>query len=205
MHEVLTWPVGRDVEDEPDSERAPARPVLVYLAAAIVGGTLAASAIGGAGLAIGDTLGLERTSIVLALIPLVWLSLVCQRAGRVDPLPERRAQVPTRWLQWGSRSRVAFAFGLVIGSGALTYLKHAVAWTLAAMIVLAPSMTAAMAVGAIYGAARAAPLAVTWRADLANRPRPDWRTLGAVDGALARLLVAVGGASFVTLGMAYWI
>lgn len=203
MHEVLTWPVGRDVEGKADPERPSLAPLLSYLGAATLGGAVTALLIGATGLVIRESLELAHSTIFLGLIPLVWLSLVCQRAGRIDPLPERRAQVPTRWLQWSSRGRVALAFGLMIGSGGLTYLKHAAAWTLAAIVVLAPTIAAGMLVGAIYGAARSAPLAVTWRVDRASRPRPDWRSVGAVDGLLSRALVFVGGASFLSIGMLY--
>lgn len=204
MHEVLTWPVGRAADDDPDATRPPIVPVLTYSGAAVIGGTIAAGAIGALGLAVDTELGVNRVIIVAALIPLVWLSLVCQWAGRVDPLPERRAQVPTRWLQWGGPSRIAFAFGVMIGSGGMTYLRHAVAWTLAAIILLTPSSAAAIAVGAIYGAARAAPLMVTWALDRADRPRPNWRALGAVDGPLSRALVVLGAACFLVVGLNYW-
>lgn len=48
----------------------------------------------------------------------------------MGPLPERRTQVPRHWLLWRRRSLAAAGFGLIIGSGVPTHLKHPSAYAL---------------------------------------------------------------------------
>ena len=121
-----------------------------WFSAAIAGG------LTGLGLSfVGDLFALGPSSIdtvfVVLLLGLVLFASWLQWHGKVRPLPERQAQVPRRWLLWRSQTLTAVAFGFLLGSGFLTYLHQASAYVLAALILLAPSDGAGIAVGALYG------------------------------------------------------
>ena len=167
---VLTWPVGREGQH---ASAAPLAPVVSYLAAATVSGAVVAAAVGGAGGMLAAWMPLD---VLVAAIVIVAAAL--QWSGRLAPLPERRVQVPRRWLLWPSRTRAAAAFGLVIGSGFLTHLKHASAYALAALVLIAPTVGAAAATGAVYGLSRGLILTTTWVADRRLAQRPKWPGLG---------------------------
>jgi hypothetical protein len=110
---------------------------------------------------------------VLAVVLLVF-SFPLQWIGRAAELPQRRKQVPREWLLWPSKSATAFGFGLLIGAGWLTPLRFAAAYVLAAMLLLAPTITAAIVVGLSYGAARGLVLLATWISDRTTGTRPPW-------------------------------
>lgn len=199
MHDALTWPVGRAAHDpRSDAQPAPAPPVLAYVTATLLAGIAVAAAIGAAAGAARDGLGVSPQAVLAVAAPVALLAAACQLAGRMRPFPERRAQVPTRWLQWRHRTLTAAAFGLMIGGGA-TYLRHATAWILVLLLVAAPSVTAAAACGAAYGAARGLPLLVTWIADRVARRRPPWERLGARSAPLSLLLAPLALVTYVSV------
>lgn len=173
MNEVFTWPVGHAAHRGSRSGVPPVRPIVVYVTASVLGGIAMGSLLGAVGLGL-RAAGSPRSHLLIALSPVVLLAAVCQARGTVSPLPERRAQVPTRWLLWHRSSVTAMAFGAMIGAGVFTRLRHASAWTVAVLVVAAPSLLAAVGLGAIYGAARGLPLAITWAQDRAQRQRFDW-------------------------------
>jgi hypothetical protein len=163
---VLTWPVGRAADGDGSTQPAPAGPVLAYLAGTTLGGTLT-------GLVVGAVVALlaplpDEVRLVAAGA-LLLAAVVAELRGTVAPLPERRGQVPRTWLAWPSRT---LAFGIMIGAGVATFLKHAVAYALLAIALVAPSPWAAVLVGTGYGFARGATLAATWLGDryLGRRP-----------------------------------
>lgn len=206
MNDVFTWPVGRarQLHGVASVPSAPLLPVLTYLVATTTGGTAVAVALGLTSWAVEDGLGLPERALPVAGAPLVLVAAVSQLLGRVDPLPERRRQVPTRWLQWRHRWATAIGFGVVIGSGAFTYLRHAAAWVFAIVLLAAPSIVAAAVCGAVYGCARGAPLLVTWVIDQGTTPRPRWERLGGtrapVTLALAPLAISTYAAVLVVQG-----
>lgn len=172
MAMVLTWPVGRAADDDRRTHgAAPAGPVLGYLLGCIAGGTLTGALLGAVGAAAAALPAGADAQLVLAAL-LTAIAVVAEARGRVAPLPERRDQVPREWLTWASRSRTALAFGLLIGSGAVTYLKHAAAYAIVALALVAPSVQAAILVGTVYGAARGGSLVVTWIGDRFVGRRP---------------------------------
>lgn len=173
----------------------PAAPVLAYVAGSVVGGAFTGLVLGWigsvarAGLSAGDDVVL-LTAALLALT-----GAVCELRGRVSPLPERRAQVPRNWVRWSRPSLVALAFGVLIGTGAATYIKHAVAYVLAAIAILAPSLGVAILIGAFYGLSKGALVTATWTSDRLHKARPPMPTLG-INRLLGRTLVMVGAFSF---------
>lgn len=196
MNTVFTWPVGRAADNEPRTGIPPAAPVFAYVVGSILGGMATAAglaAVGAATRAFGATQG----EILLSLAPLVLIAALSQAVGSVWPLPERRAQVPTRWLLWHHTHRTAFAFGLVIGAGVFTHLRQASAWTVAVLVAAAPSVALALVLGEIYGAARASSLVITWVQDRAQRPRIDWYRLAGPRTLASRSLAILALASFV--------
>lgn len=183
MHSVFTWPVGRDTSHL----RPPARSVLSYVLGSALGGLATGTLLGLAGYAVSQT-GVAQAYVLLALLPVVLFASVLQSRGVVAPLPERRAQVPRAWLLWRRKEATAFAFGVLIGGGVMTFLRHAVAWSAGLLALAALSVISAALVGLVYGLARSAPLVVTWAQDRAGRERTDWLRLSSPRGILARTL-----------------
>lgn len=201
MHDVFTWPVGRARQA---SERirlpaAPLGPVIVYVIAAATGGVIAGLAIGGLGLAFRASSGVSADNILIALVPVAALAALLQLLGQVRPLPERRAQVPKRWLHWRHRTATAGAFGLVIGMGVMTYLLHAAAWILAVALFVVPNTGVAVALGAIYGFARGLPLLVTWFIDRSTWSRPRWERFGGSRSPMALALAPLAATTYIAL------
>lgn len=176
MHSVLTWPVGRAANRFEDVRAPGIRPVVAYVAAAIVGGAGTGTMLGVLGLvARGD--GAVRTVCIGTATIVVSLALLLQWRGRVHPLPERRRQVPRRWLNWQNLPRTAAAYGLMIGSGWPIYLGHAVAYCVAVVMIAAPSVATALVLGALYGLGRGSALIATWIGDRFLARRPPWQLL----------------------------
>jgi hypothetical protein len=186
MSFVLTWPVGRDKDSGPDPP--PFAPVGAYALASALGGGSMGFVIAQVAAVVRDESGLTHTALGAAAAVTATAAVVLQWTGRLRPLPERRAQVPRRWVRWRRRTVMAAAFGLIIGSGALTYLKHASAYALAALIVLAPSIFAGALVGALYGLSRGMTLVADWIGDRFVGRRPTWPGLGQGTSALNRAL-----------------
>lgn len=194
MAAVLTWPVGR--ADDSENRPPPFAPVAAYVLASVAGGAAVGFAIAQAAVAIGGISGFADAALTLLAGAAVLAAAVLQWKGRLRPLPERRAQVPRHWLLWPRRTLAAAAFGLMIGSGVLTHLKHAAAYALAALIVVAPSVEAGTLVGAAYGLSRGMVLATTWLGDRFVGRRPGWPGAGESSRALNRALASAGLASF---------
>lgn len=193
MTDVLTWPVGR--AGRFDSSLAPRRPalgpVLAYALAASFGGALTGLTLAASGALVRGATGLDERALLFVVSPLVLLAAGLQVAGRVAPLPERKKQVPRKWVRWRSNVLMASAFGLVIGSGAATFLGHAASWVLALLVLAAAPSPVGLACGALYGAVRAAPVALTWIGDRAGRDRPRWEALSGRRGSRLSLALAV--------------
>ena len=195
MGVALTWPVGRAADR--DVAMAPLPPVVGYAAAATAGGALVGATLGGVGALIASASHVALSLLQVVAITTVVLAAALQWSGRLSPLPERRIQVPRRWLLWRSRTLTATAFGLVIGSGVLTHLKHASAYGLGALVLIAPTLATAAAIGAVYGMSRGASLMTTWIADRWFGRRPAWPGLGPSSSALNHSLAICAMASLV--------
>lgn len=194
MNDVFSRAVVRNTEGKALNERSPFMPVLGYTLASATGGIVTGTALGVLGWLVGPA---ERPGWLLALSALAAMAVVLQWWGAFRPLPQRRKQVPRRWLLWPSRLKTAVAFGLIIGSGALTYIQFAVAYVLATVAMLTESPLAGAALGAAYGLLRAMPLLVTWAADAYRGGRPDWECLLRHRRALNRTLAVAAALTLV--------
>ncbi len=159
MTEVFTWPVGRVAESEFQGRRrgTPLRFLLLHMVFSTLGGALTGLALAAAGSWVAGLGAVPAWLVLLIAGALAVAAIVLELQGRIAPLPQRRAQVPRRWLAWRRQSLTAAAFGFVIGSGALTYLQHASAYALVAVLVLMPSGAEGAVVGGLYGWCAARP------------------------------------------------
>ena len=171
---VLTWPVGHATHSRRGSPPAPALPVVAYTLAAALGGGVAGYGLAQAGTLASETSYTVDAALVATASAIALTAIVLQWYGRVDPLPERQAQVPRQWLLWRRPPFTAAAFGVMIGSGVLTRLMHATAYVLAAMVVVAPSVEAGALIGVVYGMSRGMTLVLTWAGDRLVGRRLRW-------------------------------
>jgi hypothetical protein len=171
MSVVLTRPVGRDTCDA-SARPAPLGPAAVYTLACCLGGATTGFVLAQLAATIRHASAIGRVSLLPVAGAVALTAVACEWRGTVHPLPERRAQVPRRWVRWRRPTATAAAFGLMIGCGALTHLKHAAAYGLAAMILVAPSVGAGVLVGAVYGLSRGMTLMVVWIRDRFVPRRP---------------------------------
>jgi hypothetical protein len=196
---VFARAVVRDASSAAVYLRAPAGPVAGYAAGTIAGGVAAGVAVAGIGRVLVDSLPAAGAWIVVALaVALAAAAIVLELRGRLAPLPQRHAQLPSRWMRWRSRTGLGLAFGLLLGAGVFTYLHHATAYVLGAILVLSASPLVGAIAGAIYGLARAAMLALAWA-------KREWtgrgdEVVGAIGTVAARLLPFVAtGSTIVAL------
>jgi hypothetical protein len=135
------------------------------LAFHVLGATLSAGALGamlgGAGLAIGAPWGPGGLIVVATIAGLYAL----RELARVPiPIPDLRRQVPEWWRTWFSPQAAAFLYGLGLGVGFATHLRHGtlVAVSAAALATGDPLLGALMV--APFGLARSIALAAAWGA-----------------------------------------
>ena len=178
MNDSFTWPVGRAAQRRSVARRAPLGPVLAYVLASTLGGIATAMllAVGGR---VSDLDAVAPVVKVAVLVVVASGTAVLELADRISPLPERRRQVPRRWLAWRRQWVAAAAFGAVIGAGVLTHLRHAAAYFVGALVLLAPSIGAGVALGLVYGLARGGVLLITYLVDISLGVRLPWQRLAA--------------------------
>jgi hypothetical protein len=150
----------------------------VSVALHAAGAGLGAAALGAALGAVGRVLGAPWGSAGL------WLAagVAAVYAGREllglpVPLPDRKEQVPEWWRTFFGPSTAAFLYGLGLGPGFLTYLRHGTLVAVAAVAVASGSPGVAALVVLPFGLARAATV-------LAAAPGTTERRM---EGVMARL------------------
>lgn len=170
------------------------------VAAAALGGALAALALGVAGLGL-DPFWERLAAVVLALL------YVPRLLGSVPwpPLLQSTWQVPQRWLYERPRWATAILFGLGLGSGVSTRIVVPTYYLLLVWPFLMDDALASVAVWALYGFARSVP--VLWQAARASAESPVSqgmrfnsvlvRNAGRMRFANALLLLCVAGATAV--------
>jgi hypothetical protein len=153
MNESFARPGGReDIQERRRLARQGRISIAVYLLGATAGGAMTGLVISHIGTTLREwSPAYGRALLVTAVVPVVVLACVLQWQGRMRPLVERRAQVPRRWLLWRRPVMTAGAFGFVLGSGVFTYLHHAAAYVLGAALLLAPTRSSGLLLGALYG------------------------------------------------------
>lgn len=168
-------------------DRAPLAPVAAYSAGTVAGGTVMGLLLAAIGSALVGSL--PSAAVVAAVALITAVAVFLQLRGSLGPLPQRHAQLPSRWMRWRSRTRLGVAFGLVLGAGVFTYLHHATAYVLGALLVISASPQVGAIAGATYGLSRAAMLVLAW----AHR---DWTGRGDV------VVTAIGKAATRSLPVA---
>jgi hypothetical protein len=187
METVLTWPVGRTSEST-RRDAPPCKPVMAYALAAALGGAASALVIAAPAAALRGISDAAAIAVAIGAAGTALAAAGLQWRGRMGRLPERRAQVPRNWLLWRHRTATAAAFGVVIGSGVLTHLKHASSYALAAVIAVAPTVEAGAIVGGLYGLSRGLTLVLTWMGDRFVARRPRWPRPGPASSRLNGML-----------------
>jgi len=201
MTDVFTWPVGRAVSSKnrrpaaaPVEQRPPAAPIAVYFGASTAGGALIGTILGLVGQAVHQAGGpFVNAAAVVVLLVIAAAAVGLEAVGKINPLPQRRAQVPRSWAAWKRRELTAAAFGLMIGSGFLTYLNHATAYALGVLVLLAPTLEIAILLGASYGAARGVSLVATWLVNRYLGRELPWNLLLEKHLVVSRFLALAGG------------
>lgn len=190
MNDSFTWPVGRAEKlQDGAGQHSALLPVVAYLLACIVGGAGTGAALGalGAGREIlGPVMPVTTVLLVIVALLAIWL----EPHGHVSPLPERKKQVPTGWLGWRPRWRTAVAFGLMLGAGFFTHLRHASVYVLVVVVILSASVEVGAVLGCTYGAARGLVLALTWAGDRFLGRRLRWERIGRARRTVSGALVA---------------
>jgi hypothetical protein len=144
MNRVFAWPVGQG-----EGRRTGLSVVLVFALSATVGGLLLGAVIGLVSVLFS---GVPRPWLITPVV-LLFFATLFQIVGRMGPFPERRRQVPTSWLQappWIT----AAGFGVLLGSGAFTWLHHATAYSVIAALLWLDRPDVALICGLIFGVTR---------------------------------------------------
>jgi hypothetical protein len=156
MNQVFAQPVGSGPFTRRPSIAAP----LAYLLGITVGALTTALSLAAAGAGVSDDRASRWVLLALAAGVMV-LAVRGQLRGEISPLPERRRQVPTRWLLWRRQWMTAVAFGYLLGMGVWTLLHHASAYVVLACLLLVSPAAAALA-GLAYGLTRGGLLLAVW-------------------------------------------
>lgn len=196
MNDVFSWSVGCAAEEESRSDRAPFAPVLAYAVSAALAGAVTGGLVAAFGSAL-VALDVPRVAIVIGAATLTCAAILLQIAGRVSPLPERRAQVPRYWLLSRRSEATAAAFGAMVGSGVLTYMEHSVMYVLGSVLTVVGRPELGLIAGAMYGGGRGFALVLTWTVDRVGLSRPDWDALADRSGRANVVLSGVGVIAFV--------
>lgn len=143
MNRVFAWPVGQNVG-----------PRGRYLALLWVGGLLG-------GLGVGILIGMVAELIqadasrsgTLILTVLIGVTLMYEVAGKMGPFPERRRQVRSQRPSRGYAT-AAFAYGVGLGVGFNTWIRHAAAYGLLFGLIAHGDLGIAVVAGAVFGSVR---------------------------------------------------
>lgn len=121
----------------------------------ILGAGLGAAALGGAlglaGLALGAPWGAPGLSVVAA-VAAVYAGR--ELLGIPVPLPDRKEQVPEWWRTFFGPNSAPFLYGLALGVGFLTYLRHGTLVAVAALAVISGDPGLAALILVPFGLAR---------------------------------------------------
>jgi len=189
MGSVFTWPVGRAGHPlRVPLPPPPALPVALYALAAAAGGAAIGLLIAAFGRSVSGAGATGPWALAGLAGALAVLAIVLEWQGRMRPLPQSDKQVNRLWIGWKRRELTGIAWGLVIGAGVFTRLRHASAYALAAVLLLAPSAEAGAVLGGVYGLVRGLVLVATWIGDRFVGRRPRLPRAGPVSTLLSRSL-----------------
>ncbi len=145
MNRVFAWPVGPGRKATATLEVSG-----LYASASLLGGALLGTILGTA--AVMGTL-LPEEPLFLFLACAAFAAVVLEALGSLAFLPQRRGQVPREWLVLGNLP-AAGLFGLALGFGATTWLRHAAAYAGVVGILASGSFSLALAAGLTFGGVR---------------------------------------------------
>ena len=135
--------------------------VVFYLVGSVLGGTLLGTVAGIVGSllrsAVRPTDGV--TLLVIGAAALAALVIDSRRAA----VPSVRRQVNEDWLRQYRSWVYGVGFGVQLGAGLATIVTSAATYLLVVVALLSPTPWLAVALGALYGAARALPVLLTAR------------------------------------------
>jgi hypothetical protein len=147
----------------------------------VVGATLAAGALGAALGGLGLALGAPWGPVGALLVAGVAALYAARELGGVPvPIPQLRRQVPEWWRGAFSPGTASFLYGLGLGVGFATHLRHGTLVAVATAAVAAGDPLAGTLALAPFGIARAAAVTVAW-------PARDQRGLERLTTRLERL------------------
>lgn len=145
MNRVFAWPVG---QDQGFSSRL--RHALLYSLATVVGGASLGAVFA---LATFVLRMIPEAALMPAAAAIAFVATGLQVTGKMGWFPERKAQVPSSWLLLNP-ILYSLAFGSMLGFAALTFLHHAVWYSLFAGIVVVGDPVLAILAGALFGLVR---------------------------------------------------
>lgn len=156
MNQVFAAPVGADHLLRRASLKAP----VAYVVGLMGGAATTAGLVVIVGTAVSGAPG-GKLVVFGAALAISGLGIRGELTGTIAPLPERKRQVPKRWLQWRHKWLTAVAYGYVLGMGFWTLLHHAAAYAALGCLMLLSPVLAGAAAG-VYAAARAWMLFTAW-------------------------------------------
>lgn len=134
-----------------------------YVLGSLAGGGLAGGALGAVGaLALGWTATSAR---LVALAALAAAGLAVDLGRLPGSLPTWRRQVDERWLSIYRGWVYGVGFGFQLGLGVVTIVPASITYVVLGAAALTADAAHGAVIGLVFGAARAAPLLVTRRAD----------------------------------------
>lgn len=196
MTDVLTGSVDRAPQRNGTLFRS-ASPVLAYGFGCVTGGICIGLAFAASAILARELTG--TTSVVVAAAIVGSLAIVLQWFGRMGLLPQRRRQVPRRWLLSPHRSFTAFRFGVLLGAGVVTYLQFPVLYVLGIAAALTFDPVAGAVIGAAYGGSRSASVFAAWSSQLRRSRKPSFQWLFDHRTVVNRVLALAGAAVLIAV------
>ena len=139
------------------SRRRWARSVAAHTLGAVLGAAFLGAALGGIGVAVGAPW--TGGWVVVVAAALVYSA---RELGVRVPVPQLRRQVPEWWRRSFPPAVSSFLYGVVLGTGYGTHLRHGTLVVASAVAVAGGSPLAGALIVAPFGMARGLSLAVTW-------------------------------------------
>jgi len=177
-----------------------------YLAGSVAGGAIAGGVLGlvGAGLAAVADPGPTAVAVAVLVVALVGLAFDVRLGGL--RLPTVRRQVNEDWLARYRGWVYGLGFGFELGLGVVTIVTTAAVYVMLALALLTASPLLGVAIGAVFGAARAIPLLAVRHVDEAGQLRTAMRhahrLAPAFDRANRLAIATLALAAFVALALA---
>src|SRR5918996_753527 len=159
-----------------------AKVIALHVVGATASAALLGAALGAAGAALGAPWGLLGAAVVVTVAGAYGLR---ELVGLPVPIPELRRQVPEWWRSAFSPGTAGALYGVGLGFGFATHLRHGTLVAVAAASVASGDPAMAAVVVGTFGVARSAAVAAAWL------PAGD-RDVDALTEALERLAVRPG-------------